>query len=367
MNDSQKESDGDAVNIPQLLAAIRERTSLIYKITGFCLILGIIYALITPVEYMSEAMVMPEMGGDKGQLSGLLEDYGGILGLGDSEGLKLSEDNTIAPEVYPQIVRSLTFQLQMIDDTVYFADADTSLTIYAFLKDRVGRFYDEWIGDPYYRQGLSALPPALRQQFNNQEISSVTPKELQVIKEMRERIEIELESGTGVIEITAQMPDAVASAQVCNKAINLLTDYLKEYRTQKAQNVLAFANEQYEIGQSRFREAQNKLAEYEDQNVNINTAKAEAQLEYLEAEFDLAYSVYNSVAQKRIQARMNLQENTPVFKTLQTANVPLERDEPQWVPIIIFSLAVGIVLSFVIIAGGVVYHNLNAETQHHHA
>jgi LPS O-antigen subunit length determinant protein (WzzB/FepE family) len=80
----------------------------------------------------------------------------------------------------------------------------------------------------------------------------------------------------------------------------------------------------------------------------------------------LAYSVYNSVAQKRIQARMSLQENTPVFKTLQTANVPLERNEPQWIPIIIFSIAVGFVLSFVIIAGGVILRYMNEPVPRDH-
>lgn len=356
---SESSPENDAINIQELFRSIGDGRNFIYIITGICLILGILYALSTPVEYKSEAMVMPEVGEKKSQLGSLIQNYGGILGSTGS--LDMSSDGKISPQVYPEIFQSLNFQHAMLDDTVYFADNETSLTLFQYFKNRVGPFYEDWIGIDEYSSDMNTLPAPLRQQINTKKISSVTKEELQVINVLRERIDIEFDTGTGVMRVTAQIPDAYAAAQVCNNAINLLTKHVKEYRTQKAQNVLDFAEEQYQIGQQRFRNAQSVLANFKDENVNLSSAKAQSRLQYLEAEFDIAYNVYNNVAQKRIQARINLQENMPVFKVVQPANVPLERAQPQWVPVIIFSIAVGLLISFLIIAGRMILHRWNVS------
>lgn len=347
----------DAVNIRELFGVIRDRRRTILLVTAGCLLLGILFALVSPVEYQSEAKVMPESSGNQSQLGNLFQNYGGMLGLGDAGALSGSQDGMISPQVYPQIVNSIAFQQEMMRDTVYFNDRDTSQTLFNYFKDKVGPPWQALLGAPQPSRDLSGLPAGLRQKLRSEQINALTEKQKQVIEELRSRITLEFATETGLITVRAKMPDPLAAAQVCEKAISLLTGYVKEYRTQKAQNVLEFANEQFEIGRERFLSAQDALATFRDQNVNLSTAKAQSRRDYLQAEYDLAYSVYNNVAQKRIQARMNLEQNTPVFKTLQAADVPLERAEPRWIPILIVAAALGFILSFLIIAGQMIYQN----------
>ena len=349
----------DAVNISELLSAFRNNIRLILLITIVCLTLGIVYAWVTPVEYRSDAQVMPERNEQSSQFGDLLQNYGNLLGGGGSS-LNLSNDGTISPQVYPEIVQSLGFQHQMLQDTVYFSDISKSITLFEYFSDQEPSSYLSWLGEETSGQP-QRLPVILQEQLNNEQITSVSPEEMKVINKLRDRIDIEFDTGTGVMNVSVLMPDALAAAQVCNKAINRLTDYLKTYRTQKAQNVLDFTEEQYKIGQDRFMNAQDELATFQDQNVNLQSAKAQSRLKYLQAEFDLAYNVYNSIAQKRIQARMNLQQNTPVFQTVQAANVPLNQAQPNWIAILIFSIAVGFVISFVVIAVKIMFPKLNAS------
>lgn len=356
----ESSSEKDAVNIKQLMWAIRGQKNLIFKIVGLFLILGLLYALFTPAEYKSEAMVMPEFSEGQSQFGNLFQNFGGILGMGGS--LNLSEKTTISPQVYPKIVNSRTFLQQMLNDKIYFSEAGTSLTIYQYFKSAVVPFYSGWFGDDGSEQNLGALPASLREQLSSNSISSITGRELQIIQMLRERIDLEFDTGTGVITVTALMPNALAASQVCNNAIELLIHYLEQYRTQKAQNILEFSQKKFEMARRRLRKARSKLATFRDRNVNIATAQARSQLKYLEAEFDIAYNIYNSVAQKRIQARMNLQRNTPVFNIIQPAKVPLQKNHPLWLPIIIFAIGAGLFLSFLIIAGRFIYDSYRKDT-----
>lgn len=351
-------TSGEVVNLRELMANVRSHQSTIIIITAAFLVLGLLYAAISPIEYRSEAKVLPEQQGSRNQLGDLFQSYGGMLGLGDAGGLGSGPEG-LSPQVYPQIVQSLTFQEQMLRDTVYFEGLASSVTLYNYFKDKVGPIWGSWTGSGTGEPDLSRLPPDLRSKLTANEINAFTEKELQVITELRQRIDLEFDTETGVISVTARMPDALASAQVCERAITLLTQYVREYRTRKAQNVLDFANEQFEIGRERFISAQNELAAFKDQNINLASEQAQSRQQYLQAEFDLAYSVYNNVAQKRIQARMNLEQNTPVFQTLQAADVPLEPAEPRWFSIIIFSVAAGLLVSFLYIAARMIYDNYN--------
>lgn len=311
---------------------------------------------------------MPEMQDSESGAGSLLQNYGGLLGLSGMGSMDLSEEGQISPAVYPKIVQSLTFQSELLDDNLYFSDLDTTLTVNAYFMEWYSPSFFELTKEytiqlPEKFSSPKQLSQRLIELFKREELEHVSKEELEIIKDLRERIFIELDTETGVMTVTATLPDAAAAAQLCKTTINLLTDYLKNYRTQKAKEDLEFAEEQYQAGRRQFKEAQAALAEFLDQNVNLSTAKAKAQEQLLQAEFDLAYDIYNNVAQKRIEARMKVQEKTPVFKVLQAVNVPLESSGLHPVLILLLSGIAGLIVSFFIISGKQVYFNLKQKYQ----
>ncbi|MCW9706043.1 hypothetical protein [Fodinibius salsisoli] len=351
----------------ELLRLLGEKRRLIAKITGGFVVLGLIIALFSSVEYTSEALLMPEVKSSESSAGDLLESYGGMLGLGSLGSMELSKEGTIAPEVYPQIIKSLGFQDKLLQKEIYFSELDTTVSGYTYFEDirnlSLFEFLIEYtlklpgkLGSP---DPVKQLPEWLRTQFNEDAVVELKSDELEIIKKMKERITIELSSETGVLTVTSTMPDPIAAAQINRGVINMLKDFIKAYSTQKAKEDLQFAQTQHEQAQERLKKVQDKLANFLDQNVNLATAKSRAEEQRLQAEFDLAYNMYNSVSQQLMEAKMKVQEQTPVFKPLQSVNVPIEKSKPQRILILILSFLVGLVVSFVFIASRDVYQKVS--------
>ncbi|SHF03801.1 Chain length determinant protein [Fodinibius roseus] len=353
----------------ELFRLLRNQRRLIAKITGGFLILGLAIALFSPVEYTSEALLMPEMKSSESSAGDMLENYGGLLGLGSMGSMDLSKEGTIAPEVYPKIVQSLGFQHKLLNQDIYFSKLDTTVNGYNYFEDIRNLSLFEILLE--YTLGLpskirSPEPPAplpdwLRKEFDEAAVVELADDELEIIGAMQERISIELEGETGVLTVKATMPDAIAAAQVNGTVINMLKEFVKSYSTQKAKEDLVFAETQHKQARDRLEEVQGELASFLDQNVNLATAKSQAREQRLQAEFDLAYNMYNNVSQQLMEAKMKVQEQTPVFKALQAANVPTQKSKPQRILILILSFFAGLIASFFYITGRNIYDNVSRQ------
>lgn len=140
------------------------------------------------------------------------------------------------------------------------------------------------------------------------------------------------------------MPDPNAAAQVAKTSIELIKEYVTQYRTRKAQEDLKFSQEQLVSAEERFREAQDRLAEFRDANINLSTARAQTQQQRLQSEYDLTFNVYSSMAQQVEQAKLKVQEQTPVVSVLQPVQVPVE-DNTSGLRVLLLSIITAIFIS----------------------
>lgn len=297
--------------------------------------------------------MMPEMQSSQSGAAGLLQQYGGLLGMSGGN-LSLDQEGMIPPTLYPQIVQSLPFQLEVLNQRVEFARFDTTTTVYNFFDEVYGQSVFSYltgytIGLPGKIIGLfkpEIAEQPLPQGFATDSVVSVSKDQMEVIEDMRERISVSLNEETGVINLTVQMPDPQAAAEVGKLGISLLKEYMTNYKTRKAQEDLKYARQQLDDVKQRFETAQQKLAEFRDSNVNLATAKAQTREQQLQSEYDLAFNVYNSLAQRVEQAKLKVQEQTPVVSILQPVQVPIEESSPKSMIIILFSVMAGFIFSF---------------------
>ena len=61
----------------------------------------------------------------------------------------------------------------------------------------------------------------------------------------------------------------------------------------------------------------------------------------LQSEFDLSYSLYNTLARRLQEAKIQVQEQTPVFRIHEPATIPGKPAQPRAVRMLIGSLFVG--------------------------
>ena len=128
-------SDDDEIDLLELGRKIWDGRKTIIKITAIFIVFGVFWALFSPVEYESEAILMPEaQAPQEGRAGQLLQQFGGAFGLG---GLSASEmpQGMIPPQIYPQIVNSLSFQLELLDKEVRFAEAGVTTTWPDYLEN----------------------------------------------------------------------------------------------------------------------------------------------------------------------------------------------------------------------------------------
>lgn len=337
------------IDLIELAKHIWDNRSTIYKFVAVGVVLGLAVALLSPKEYKSGATLMPEVQSTESGASRLLQQYGGLLGMGGSA--DLGSSGMIPPQLYPQIVSSLPFQLELLNQEVEFKDFGTTTSVYNFFDEvytpSVFSYVREYtIGLPGKVIGLfkEDVPKrALPQGFETDSVLSVSKDQMAIIDNMRERVSISLSEETGVINLSVTMPDAYASAQVAKTSIGLMREYVTNYRTRKAEEDLKFAREQMQTAMENFETAQNKLAEFRDSNINLSSARAQTQQQRLQSEYDLAFNVYNTLAQQVEQAKLKVQEQTPVVSVLQPVQVPVDDETSGLKILILFTFLLGFI------------------------
>ncbi len=336
--------DEDEIDLLELAKTIWNKRMFILKVVGIGAFLGVIVALLSPKEYKSTSTLMPEYSTEsQGGASSLLSQYGGLLGI--SGGSYNSNSNAIRVDLYPNIVQSTNFQLQLMQQPFYFSDLDTTATLFEYYTELnsagvLGFVAEYTIGLPGKILGailpkkelMTSVPGASEESL----VLNLSKDEFEVIETLRGKISASLDEESGIVSVTVTLPDNVAAAAVTEYTIRELTEYLTEYRTEKVLRDLTFVEEQLATAEVRFEAAQLALAEFRDSNQGNLSARAQTDEQRLNSEYQIAFNLYNSLTQQYEEAKLKVQETTPVFKTLEPVQVPVNDETSGAMILIVF-------------------------------
>lgn len=353
----------DGFDFMELALFFWDRRVTIGAITGAFLVWGILIALLSPVEYQASGTFLPESQSGQSLGSTLVRQYGGLLGLGEQAG-----GGGLSPSLYPDIIESVPFQVELMNVPITFASLDTTVTAHQYFRDLhptpkttyLWRYTFElpWTVWGWIRSGLAAVfsgsggsetssvspgPSPVLQKINRDTVLSLNSQQKSTLSRLRSRLTV-AQAGM-LISLTAEFPDSRAAAEIGQAGIDILKQYVSEYRTQKALEELQFVREQMEEARKNFEAAQKRLAEFRDSNVNIATAMAQTKEQQLQSEYDLRFNIYNSLAQNLEQAKLRVQEETPVFTTVEPFQVPDGSSKPDTRLIIALYLVAGFIVS----------------------
>ena len=342
--------DEDEIDLLELAKTIWNKRMFILKIVGIGAFLGVIIALLSPKEYKSTSTLMPEYSTEsQGGASSLLSQYGGLLGI--SGGSYNSNSNAIRIDLYPNIVQSTNFQMQLMQQPFYFSDIDTTATLFEYFTELnsagvLGFVAEYTIGLPGKILGgilpkkelMTSVPGATEESL----VLNLSKEEFEVINTLRGKISASLDEESGIVSVTVTLPDNVAAAAVTEYTIRELTEYLTEYRTEKVLRDLTFVEEQLATAEVRFEAAQLALAEFRDSNQGNLSARAQTDEQRLNSEYQIAFNLYNGLTQQYEEAKLKVQETTPVFKTLEPVQVPINDETSGAMILIVFIMLSGI-------------------------
>lgn len=324
------------IDLVELAKKLWSERKLILKSCGWAVLVGLVVGFSIPKEYEASVTLAPEATGGK-SVSGGLSALAGMAGinLGSS-----SSADALSPELYPDIVKSVPFSIEMFDVKVKDKDGELDTTLYDYLDEHQRKPWWGYITAAPF-QALGWVMKTIKGEDEEKEGDgtvnsfSLTKDQSDIIKAMGKRIVVTVDKKTSVINITTTMQDPLIAATVTNEVMEKLQEYITTYRTNKARKDLEFTQKLYEESMEQYHKAQQEYAAYMDRNQNVSLRSAQTQQERLRNEMELAFNVYNQTAQQLQVAKAKVQEDTPVFTVVEAATVPLRASKPSKAMILI--------------------------------
>lgn len=338
------------------------------RILKFILIfigIGVFVAIFSQREYTASTIIVPATKGKSvgGSLGGLAAIAGINLG-------GMSTESGISPSLYPQIINSIPFQKELLKTPLTFEGLDSLITY----EDYYTNYYTPGLLTliKKYTIGLPGLfiktirgEPKIVAQSQvsgvSQEIQRVTIDENNLIKQLGSQISFSINEEDGYVSLSVSMPEALSAAEMTYKAQQLLQEYIINFKVQKSSEQLKFIKDRYVEKEKEFKNSQQKLASFQDENQFMNSYLAKINLMVLQTNNDLAFSIYSELAKKLETQQIQVKEDTPVFTIIKPVSLPIRKSKPNRPFILFVSAFIGLVTGLSVVFGKLFFKELKEK------
>ena len=354
----------DEIDLLELVKTLwNGRRTIILSIV-ICTFLGVAIALLSPVQYTASTVMVPQLGGE-GQ-----SKLGGLGGLAALAGINLdmNQGNELSPIVYPQIVNSIPFQLELMKTPLNFKDHAEPVTLFDYYtiynKSSVIEAVKKYtIGLPgLLIKAIKGKPEELKlpADSTNRPIL-LTADQVTVQKILDGLVSLDLNAKDGYITLTTRMPEAMAAAQLAQKAQVLLQKYITEFKIEKTKANLNFIQERYDDTKAEFEKAQVSLAMATDRNKNFTSGLPQIEIDRIQTRYTIAFSVFQELAKQLEQAKIQVKKDTPIFTIVEPVTVPSEKSKPKKSMIVLIWLFLGGIIGMGIVFGRIFLKNIRIK------
>jgi uncharacterized protein involved in exopolysaccharide biosynthesis len=358
--DAYNLDEKDEIDLFAILKRIIDQKRKVIETILIFLVLGLIVILGSPKEYKSEVTLLIESDAKNTSMSGILQQFGGLAGINLNN---LNGNNSLTPEIYPDIIKSSPFLIDLLNQKIIY-NSDSSQRVWNYInvetRKSLGKLIIEYtIGLP--SKVFSILKKEKQKNSliistNSAGILRLTKNEYEIIDNLSKRISTKEGEFKNTLRITVFMQDPLIAAQIADSLVRTLTSYIIEYRTQKSKADLNFVEKLHSEAELKFFNAQTNLAVFRDQHQNIILASAKSEEERLQAQYNLAFNVFNGLSQQLEQSKIKVQETTPVFKIIEPAKVPVTKSSPRISIISVLMLFLGLFFGIIRVAFKEIYY-----------
>ena len=324
-SDQQAEDTNHEIDIVAIVKkVIKGKWSLLVFFIIFA-VLGIAVALMTPRTYSTDVVVAPEL--SSGSMPEGLSDIASMVGVDLNNGNKSSVD-AIYPQIYPDVISSNDFIVQLFNIPVTTEGAKNSKTYFDHItKDAKKGFWDypkTWMGN------IVKKITGKKDTTNLADASTVIdPVHLNKVQSdirdaIRSQVTCVVDKKTNVITITAKDFDRFVSAEVADTVQKRLRNYIIEYRTKKFKQDVAYAQSLVDTAEAKYVKTRNAYTAFAQANTDVTQESFVTKRDEMENNMQMRYTNYTQALQQLQVAQAKLREHTPVFTVIQEASVPFK-------------------------------------------
>ena len=315
----------DEIDLIELLKKIYLEKKLILKISVLAALFGVVYALSQPNEYTSSTTFIPQLS------SGVKTGGSSLSGLASLAGINIGSiesSSEFPPTLYPQVVNGVPFRVELLSNEItlnnelvvvkdYFLENKSSFNILRTIKK--------------YTIGLPSLILFKNQkEYTNQsKIYSITEEDKGLFQILENNLSLSINEKEGFITISYTDNNKNVAAQVTQIAQNLLQEKIIEFKNKSSKEMLDFATKQYSYKKESYEKLQDERAVFVDKNINISSSLFQNKLSRLDSEVNISESIVQQLASQVEQAKLQVNEDTPVFTTIKPVTIPFERSAPK--------------------------------------
>ena len=310
------DNNSDEIDLIELLKTAWNGRKQIIIISFVFVLVGVAAALLSPVVYSSSTTFInsqTESSSSSG-LSGVASLVGINLG-------GMSSGSEIPPTMYPQLGESIEFKRDLLNS---YIDEKEQIKLEDFLAN-----YND-------------IEKSVTENNNKLFISEYEDVLFNIINDV---VSISVNQKDGFITITANMPNSEYAANTCINAREILQQTVINNRIKSAKQKLEYSEEQLNSKRIEFEEVQNKLAYFNDSNLNLVTSSVINERDKLEAEFQIINAVMIELSKQVEQRKLQVSEDTPVFSIVKEASMPVTRSYPKRTQMVLIFGFIGLVAS----------------------
>ena len=309
----------DETDLIPIVKKVWKNKKFIALFSSIFIFIGIIIALLSSTVYTSSSTFILSGSNDNKTSS-----FGSVASL---VGINLDvtgNNNRIPATMYPKVVESVEFKRQLLNE---YIDENKTLKLKSFLID----YYDLNIEDF----------------INNNNKFFVSKGENDLFEILNYVIVISVNEIDRFVSISANMPTSEYALNTCINARKILQTIVINTKIKRAKENLNFTQEQLNLKKIEFDEIQNKIASFEDTNLNIINSKYRNELSKLKAEFQIINSVYTELSKQLEQSKLQVNQDTPVFSIVKEASMPVLRSSPKTTKMALIFGVLGLFISVI--------------------
>jgi capsular polysaccharide biosynthesis protein len=331
----------DEIDLIALAHTIWDNRKTIWYSIAVAVVIGLLVAIFSPVKYTASATILPQAEGKT--------DLGGLSGLAGMAGINLGSmmgrSSGIQPDLYPRVINSYPFLNELVHQPFDFEEEDAPRSIYEKrLQDSIPglgatimkyTFRLPWTIKNALMGEDKKIDPGVSGQFIV-EVTRLTKGEAGILNSMIAVLTVTVDDETGLVTIGAEMEEPLVAAQVAQKTVELLQKYIIGYKTGQATQNL----------------------EYRELNRNIIEESTNIRFQELSDAYNLASQVYQSLAEQKEQAEIDVKKDTPAFSVIEPVKVPFEKSAPKRSVILVVSVFLGGFIGIGLVFGLMIWRKL---------
>jgi uncharacterized protein involved in exopolysaccharide biosynthesis len=345
-------AEPDEIDLLGLAVVVARRRRMVVLVTAGMALLGLLVALALPSTYTADAQLVRESTGDMGRLPGglsALRSLGVSLG-GESSGLSV--------EAFPDLLRSREVGLAVLRDTVFAPEYGGQVQVQHVLltPTPAGRVVQGLLAPVRWLR--SERPPLDRSSSPAGRPAALTEADEAALDALRDQLQVSTDLENGLMTVAASADDPYFAAALVERAVLHLTERVREIQTQKADQNLAFVEDRLREADAEMQRANARLAAFEDQNRNIQSARLRVDRDRLQQDLSFKRQVYTELRTELTRAEIERQRSEPVITFVDRPVVPAFPSGPSRALVLVgfaffgLALSVGAALASAFVSGG---------------